>query len=123
MKLKRKLQRPWGTRRNGGWVIQVEELIKNLKDGDVAEFGKLQVGARQLRQLIGFLRFPDEELLIKSNGQLEVQNIKRIFVKNPDGTRRCNFRKPKLAHSFRLEPNAWVPDKAKVVLVIKPRKF
>lgn len=116
------MRRPWGRRKNGGWIIQPDELLKALKDGQVAEIGKLQVGAKQLAELIRAMRFSDEELLISSNGQLELQNIRRVIIQK-NGKTRTNFRKPKCAHMIRLEPKAWLPKNATTTVVIKPRKY
>ena len=115
---KRIVQRPWGRRKNGGWIIQPDEILKALKAGETAEFGKLHVGAQQLSRLIALMRFPDQELLVTSNGQLEVQNIARVLV-----NRRTEFRQPRLKHSFRVDDGAWVPKKETTTVVIKPRKF
>lgn len=121
---KRIVRRPWGRRKNGGWIIQPDELLQALKDGEIAEIGKLHVGAKQFGKLIALMRFPDEEILVTSNGQLEVQTIKRVIVSR-DGKRRTNFRKPKLEHSFRVSNNAWLKktSKPQTTVVIKPRKF
>jgi len=124
VKDKRVIWRPWGRRKNGGWIIQPDELLQALKGGEIAEIGKLHVGAKQLAKLIMLMRFPDEEILITSNGQLEVQTIKRVIVQR-DGKRRTNFRKPRLEHSFRVSNNAWLnkTSKPQTTVVIKPRKF
>ena len=119
---KRIVRRPWGRRRNGGWIIQPEELLQALKDGEIAEFGKLHVGAKQLSKLIALMRFPNQELLITANGQLEVKNIERYIARKPTSV--CtNFKKARLEHSFRLGDKAWLPVKATTTVVIKPRKF
>ena len=124
IKDKRIVRRPWGRRLKGGWVIQPDELLTALKDGQIAEFGKLHVGARQLAELVKLMRFPDQELLITSNGRLEVQTIKRVILQK-DGQRRTGFRKSKLEHSFRVGDNAWIANSAKpvVTVIIRPRKF
>ena len=117
--MKRIIERPWGRKRGrDGWIIQPTELRNALKQGDIAEIGKLQVGAKQLSELIKLMCFPDQELLIRDNGRLEVENIARVLVKG-----RTEFRKPRLVHSFRLDDKAWLPKKATVTVVIKPRKF
>ena len=118
------VRRPWGRRKNGGWIIQPTELLEALKGGEIAEFGKLQVGAKQLSRLITLMQFPNEEFLVTSKGQLEVETIKRIMGKK-NGHPYTNFRKPRLQHSFRVSDRAWVPNssKPKTILVIKPRKF
>ena len=121
---KRIVRRPWGRRKNGGWIIQPDELLTALKDGEIAEFGDLHVGAKQLAKLIALMQFPDEEFLVSSNGQLDIQTIKRVIVKR-DGKYRTNFRKPKLEHSFRVSNKAWLPktNRPQTTVVIKPRKF
>jgi len=121
-KVKRIVERPWGRRLKGGWVIQPDELLKALKGGDVAEFGKLHVGAKQLGKLIALMCFPDQELLIRSNGLLEVENIERYIARKPTSVR-TEFRKPRLSHSFRVDDKAWLPEGATKVVVLKPRKF
>ena len=124
MKDKRIVRRPWGRRLKDGWVIQPDSLLEALKGGEVAEFGKLHVGAKQLAKLIALMRFPDQELLIRSNGLLEVENISRI-IKESKGQRRTAFRKPRLSHSFRVDDNAWIGKSARpvVTVIIRPRKF
>ncbi len=122
-KEKRIVLRPYGRRQNGGWVIQTESLLKALKEGDVAEFGKLRVGANRLRELIRLMTFPDYEVLVKVDGHIECQNMERVFNRQTNGIRRCSFRKPRLAHSFRVTNGAWLPAQPKLILVIKPKKY
>ncbi len=122
-KEKRVIQRPYGRKQNGGWVILTESLLKALKDGDVAEFGTMRVGARQLRDLIRLMAFPDYEVLVTTNGHVECQTMQRVFNRQSNGTRRCSFRKPRLAHSFRVADKAWLPEHPKTILVIKPKKY
>jgi len=125
VKDKRIVRRPWGRRLKGGWVIQPDSLLEALKAGEVAEFGKLHVGAKQLAKLIALMRFPDQELLVRSNGLLEVENISRIILESKEGYRRTEFRKPRLSHSFRVDNNAWIGKSARpvVTVIIRPRKF
>ena len=120
--VKRIVQRPWGRKSRGGWIIQPNCLIDALKKGEVAEFGDLQVGARQLIELVKLMRFPDQELLITSNGHLEVRNLER-YLKRTATSVRTEFRKARLEHSFRVDNKAWLPKKANITVVIKPRKF
>jgi len=121
---KRIVRRPWGRRKNGGWIIQPDELLQALKEGDIAEIGKLHVGAKQLAKLIVLMRFPDQELHISSNGQLEVRNMERYIARKPTSVR-TEFRKPKLEHSFRVSNNAWLTktSKPQTTVIIRPRKF
>ena len=122
-KEKRIVQRPYGRRKNGGWIIQTESLLKALKEGDVVEFGTLRVGAHRLRELIRLMTFPDYEVLVTANGRLECQNMERVFKRLPNGLRRCGFRKPRLAHSFRVADKVWLPAQPKRIIVIKPKKY
>ena len=120
---KRIVQRPYGRRKNGGWIIQTESLLKALKEGDVAEFGNLRVGARQLRELIRLMTFPDYEVLVTTNGHLECQNMLRVLKRQSNGLNRTEFRKPRRTHSFRVDDNAWLPAQPKRIIVIKPKKY
>ncbi|KKM00328.1 hypothetical protein LCGC14_1805540 [marine sediment metagenome] len=121
---KRVIRRPWACRRKGGWIIQPDDLLQALKDGEIAEFGKIHVGAKQLAQLIKLMCFPDEEFLVSSNGQLDIATIRRVII-TKGGKKRTAFRKPRLEHSFRVSDKAWLPasGKPKTTVVIKPRKF
>ena len=124
MKDKRVIRRPWGRKKGKGFVIQVNDLRDALKGGQVAEFGKISVGAKQLDELIKLMAFSDEEILVNCNGVLEVSNIKRVRIYK-NGAYMTSFRSPKLAHSFRLNDQAWgnKPKSPVITLVIKPRKF
>jgi len=117
------VQRPYGRRKNGGWVIQTESLLKALKEGDVAQFGTLRVGAKTLRELIRLITFPDYEVLVKVDGHIECQNMVRRLKRQPNGLNRTEFRKPRLAHSFRVCDKAWLPTKPRCIIVIKPKKY
>lgn len=121
VRMKRNVQRPWGRKRNGGWIILQEDLVKALKDGDAIQVGEVTVGAKQLRQVISLV--PCEDVLIRSNGSLEIETIERVIVRKPDNVK-TSFRKP--AHNwnyFRLFNNAWVPKVVKTLVVLKPRKY
>ena len=121
--MKRTLQRPWGRKHRGSWIIQPDDLLKSLKAGDAVEIGKVQVGTRHLIEIIRNLKFPDQELLISANGKLEVQNIER-YTRKKDGKPRTEFRLPRRCrHFFSLYNGAWLPDNIKVMVVLKPRKF
>ena len=121
---KRIIRRPWASRRKGGWIIQPDDLLAALKEGDIAEMGKIHVGARQLGKLIALLRFPDQELHVSTNGHLEMRNIERYIARKPTSVR-TEFRKARLEHSFRVDDGAWLPktNKPMTTVVIKPRKF
>lgn len=120
---KRIVQRPHGRRKSGGWIFQTESLLQALKEGDVAEFGKLRVGARTLRELIRLMTFPDYEVLVTTNGHLECQNMVRVLKRQPNGLNRTEFRKPRRTHSFRVSDKAWLPNQPKRIIVIKPKKY
>ena len=120
--MKRKIERPYGRRHNGGWIFLKSSLADALKKGDAVELGGVTVGARQLRQLINLL--PYEDCLVKSNGRLEVETVERVTREQKDGTFRCSFRKPRHYRQwFGIVNGAWVPRNAQIVVVIKPKKF
>lgn len=124
IKDKRIIRRPWACKRKGGWIIQPDDFLLALKEGEIVEIGKLHVGAKQLSQLIKLMRFPDEEFLVSSNGSLDIETMKRVIV-TKDGKKRTAFRKPRLAHSIRVSDRAWLPkaNRPLTTVVIKPRKF
>ena len=121
--MKRVIRRPWGRKRNGGWIIQPTELLQALKDGEAVEIGTITVGAKELRHLLTGLQFPDQELLMSSNGNLEVTNIER-YIAMKNGVYRTEFRKARLQHSFRVCNKAWLKDrKVATTVVIRPKKY
>jgi len=122
LKQRRIIGRPWGRRHKGGWIIQPESLVKCLKEGNVVEFGKLQVGTKNLIELVRLMNFPDQELLINVNGKLEIQNIARHVAVKGDHFR-TTFRLPKNRHYFSLCDKAWLPNVVTATVVIKPKKF
>jgi len=120
--LKRTVQRPWARKKGDGWVFWNADLIKALKAGDIVEFGKVSVGAAQLRRLLQLMPYPD--ILIRANGKLEVETVQRVNRKQGDGHYRTSFRKPRQNYSFfTLVNRAWVPSAPKTVVVLKPRKY
>lgn len=122
--MKRTVQRPWGRKQRGGWIIQPGSLLDALKKGDAVKIGEVTVGTKNLISLVRLMEFPDEELLIRTNGKLEVENIARTFRMNPAvGHRQCHFRAPRNRHFFSLCNNAWLPAIIKTLVVLKPKKF
>ena len=118
---KRIIERPFGRRRKGGWVLQCQQLIEALKKGEVFELDNLRVGAKQLSRLIGLL--PYDDCLIRANGNLEIQTIQRVIRSN-NGTRKTGFRKPKHYHQeLSIVNGAWLRKHFTKILVLRPRKF
>ena len=119
---KRIVERPWGTRRNGGWVIQTSNLIDSLKKGEAVQLDKITVGTKNLIQLLRLL--PGEYCQISANGKLEVETIQMIFRK-VKGQRKAGYGKPKHYHNwFGLQDGAWLKPHMRVnPVILKPRKF
>ena len=115
------VERPWGRRLRGGWIIQRSELLEALKKGEVFELDNLRVGAKQLSRLIGLL--PYDDCLIRANGNLEIQTIQRVIRSN-NGTHKTGFRKPKHYHQeLSIVNGAWLRKHFTRILVLRPRKF
>ena len=92
--MKNKIERPWGHRRKGGYVIRTSQLVDSLKKGNAAQFEKITVGTKPLVQLLRLL--PGEYCQISANGRLEIA----------------------------LNDGAWLkPYMRANLVVIKPRKF
>lgn len=120
-KVKRIVERPWGRRLKGGWVIQCSQLIEALKKGEAVELDKVVVGAKQLQNLLRLLSY--EDCLIRANGKLEVETVKRV-IRSRNGTRKTGFQKPRSGYQFMSIINgAWLPKGVTRVVVLKPRKF
>ncbi len=118
---KRIVERLFGRRRKGGWVLQRQQLIEALKKGEVFELDNVRVGASQLRRLIGLL--PYDDCVIRANGRLEVETIQRVIRSN-NGTRKIGFRKPKHYHQeISIVNGAWLRRNFTKILVLRPRKF
>ncbi len=115
-------RRLWGRRRNGGWVLPTAELLKALKDGEVVEFDRIQVGTRTLRKLIELMTFPDLELLVTSNGHLQLENMVRQTVQKDEQLTNV-FRLPRNRHMVRVYSGAWEPKTVNTVVVIRPRRY
>jgi hypothetical protein len=120
--MKRVVQRPFAKKRMGGFIILNSELLKVLKDADAVEVGKITVGAKQLRELVRLV--PSTDILIKSNGHLEMETIDRVTVRTKEGHLTNSFRKPKRFFSaFTINNKAWLPELVKTTVVLKPRKY
>ena len=122
-KVKRIVERPWGRRRKGGWIIQRSQLIEALKKGEAVELDKVIVGAKQLQKLINLL--PTQDCLIRSNGRLEIETVIGVPYKSRDGHYRWGFRQPNKGYRqfMAIVNGAWLPKVATRVVVLKPRKF
>ena len=116
------VQRPWGRRHSQGWVINKADLIEALKKGKALRLDGITVGAEQLRRLINLL--PGQDILLRSNGRLEIETVAMTFRKVGD-SRRAYFHKPKHYHQFLgILDGAWVPRAENLTVVaLKPRKF
>lgn len=120
-KVKRIVERPWGRRLKGGWVIQRSQLIEALKKGEAVELDKVVVGAKQLHELIRLLSY--EDCLIRANSRLEVETVKRV-IRSRNGKRKAGFQRPRSGYQFMSIVNgAWLPKGVTRVVVLKPRKF
>ena len=121
MKDKRIVERLFGRRRKGGWVLQRQQLLEALKKGEVFELDNVRVGANQLRRLIGLL--PYDDCLIRANGRLEIETLQRV-IRNNNGTRKTGFRKPKHYHqAISIVNGAWLRRNFTKILVLRPRKY
>ena len=121
MKDKRIVERLFGRRRKGGWVLQRQQLLEALKKDEVFELDNVRVGANQLRRLIGLL--PYDDCLIRANGRLEIETLQRV-IRNNNGTRKTGFRKPKHYHlAISIVNGAWLRRDFTKMLVLRPRKF
>lgn len=128
MKQKRLIGRPWGRRRRGGWLIKPDSLIAVLKQGDAVKVGEVTIGTKNLVKILRGMELPENQLLlVKCNGNLEIENIGIRFVPNPEGP---NPRKiqyytliPRLHNRITLHDKAWLKGDIGTLIVLKPKKF
>lgn len=121
--MKKRIERPWGHRRNGGYVILTSSLVESLKKGEAVEFGKITVGTKPLIQLLRLL--PGEHCQITANGRFEVETVQIHYRNWLKGNRKASYIKPKHYHHwFALHNGAWLKPQMRMnLVVIKPRKF
>lgn len=121
--MKRKIERPWGTRSKGGWVISTGSLIDSLKKGEAVQLDKITVGTKPLIQLLRLL--PGDHCRISANGQFEVETVQIQYRRRNDGTRKAGYVRPKHYYNwFGLFDGAWLkPYMRMSLVVIKPRKL
>lgn len=121
-KVKRIVERPYGRKRNGGWIILTKALIASLKKGEVLELDKVLVGATQLSELLKLL--PYDECLITGNGNLSIETVEHYTRKGTNGNRKIGFRKPKRNYTaMTILTGAWVKPAMTKVVVLRPRKY
>ena len=121
--VKRIVERPWGTRRKGGWVINTSHLIDSLKKGEAVQLDKVTVGTKNLIQLLRLL--PGDHCRISANGRLEVETVQIYYRNWLKGNRKASYIKPKhYWHWFCLHDGAWLKPHMRVnPVILKPRKF
>lgn len=119
---KKIIERPWGTRRNGGWVILVKSLIASLKKGDAVQIDKVLVGTKPLINILRLL--PTDYCRVTANGKLEVETVELTF-RNVKGVRKAGFGKPKKFNQwFGLFDGAWVqPNMRLNPVILRPKNI
>lgn len=121
MKQKRIVERPWGRRRNGGWVIERKDLINALKKAEAVQLDKVMVGTRNLIELVKLV--PHDDIQISANGYLELETVQRC-ARTRNGVRKFGFKHPLHYNQyFKLHNGAWVKRVPMSIVVLKPRKF
>lgn len=130
MKKTRIIVRPWARRRRGGWIFNPDSLLDALKQGDAVQIGEVKVGTKNLRAIIRGYELPDNQvLLVKNNGNLEIENIQLRYVKDPKGPypRKGVYRTntPRLRHIISLNNGAWLKKGVEptMTVVLRPKKY
>ena len=121
--MKRTVQRPWGHKRKGGWVIRTSDIIDSLKKGEAVQFDKVTVGSKNLIQLLRLL--PGEYCQISANGRLEFETVQLVSRKGKDSQLKAGYIRPKhYWHWFGIHEGAWLKPYMKVnPVILKPRKI
>jgi hypothetical protein len=112
----------WGKRFNGGYVLWTPRLKEALRFSDYVEYRGVTVTTKDLRWII--VGINTEDLLLRSNGGLEVVAIERYTRVNPDDPRTRIFahRLAKNNHTYYLK-NHKKTGGMDVILKIKIRPY
>lgn len=101
-----------------GKVYWRESLMEALRKGDIAEFGKLHVGAEQLRRLLRLM--PGSHIMVHVNGRLEMENAGQKFVGHGDEATSVFITAQTNRQWFGLADKAWVKPTMETVVAIRP---
>lgn len=121
--MKRIVEHPYGKKvRGGGHVYLIENLLKSVKKAEAVEVGKITVGTRNLAKLLNLI--PTQDVLVRSNGGLELEAVIRHYEKAKDGKPAIiRFRKPKRETFMHLVDRAWLNGEPQTVVVIRPKTY
>lgn len=112
----------WGKRFNRGYILWLPRLQEALRLSDYVEYGGVTVSTKDLRRVIAGLN--TEDLLLRSNGGLEIEAIERYTLVNPNDQRIRRFAhrlaKNSETHYIRNHKKA---DILGVILKIKIRPY
>jgi hypothetical protein len=112
----------WGKRFHKGFILWKPRLQEALRFSDYVEFGKAIVTTKDLRQVL--TEVTTEDLLLRSNGGLEIEAVERYTRVNPDDPRIRQFAhrlgKNSVTHYIK---NREKTDGVGVILKIKIRPY
>lgn len=120
--MKRLIERPWATKRNGSWIYRTSSLVESLKKAKVADLNGKKVGTQELVRILRL--FPGEYCKVSVNGDILIETV-ALTYKGEYVNRKVSYRKPKhYFNQLKLFDGAWVPKYQEYqVVIIKPRKF
>lgn len=122
--MKRIVVHPYGFKWKGGIVMSNESFLKVLKQGDVLEVKKVQVGTKQLASLVRLM--PHDYLAIHVNGRLEIQAVEDHSVRVGKDYK-VRYRTPRHdTQFFGLMDKAWLPEPRHLtekIVVLRPQKL
>lgn len=112
----------WGKRFHRGYILWVPRLTDALRFSDYVEYNGAMVTTKDLRRVLASIGTQD--LLIRSNGGLEITPVERLTRENPDGNppRIFAHRLAKNADNFYIKPKKKI-DGVGVIMKIKIRPY
>ena len=120
----KRTERVWAKRFHGGYIIWVPRLVEKLSNTNFIEFRGITVATKDLRDVLKN-GIHTEDCLFRVNGSLQVEEIQRYVMPNPDapGTRKLAHRRTPRAHIHKMESWKMQNYNGQIILVLKPRIY
>jgi hypothetical protein len=120
----KRIDRVWAKRYRGGYIIWVPRLVEKLTNTNFVEFLEITVATKDLRDVLKN-GIHNEDCLFRLNGGLQVEEVQRYAVPNPDvlGTRKIAHRRSPGDYFHKIKGRKAEKRNSQVILVLKPRVY
>ena len=120
----KRIEKVWAKRYHRGYIIWVPRLLENLTGTTFVQFKGVTVTTKDLRDVLKS-SVRTEDCLFRVNGGLQVEEIRRYAMANPDvpGTRVIAHRMVSNAYIHKIESRNVEKHNSRLILVLKPRIY